>query len=73
MVPNFSQKLGTFGSEPLQPASELMKLKRVREEKQQLDLWCLWLIAYLQYYSIKLYEQSFFFIGGIIDKIAQGK
>jgi hypothetical protein len=41
MVPNFSQKLATFGSEPLQPASELMKLKRVREEKQQLDLWCL--------------------------------
>jgi uncharacterized 2Fe-2S/4Fe-4S cluster protein (DUF4445 family) len=37
MVPNFSQNLAAFGSDSLQLASELLKLKREREEKQQLD------------------------------------
>jgi hypothetical protein len=54
MVPNFSQKLATFGSDSLQPASELMKLKRVREEKQQLDRSLVFVINRLQYYRIKL-------------------
>jgi hypothetical protein len=54
MVPNSSQKLSAFGSDSVQPASELMKLKRVREEKQQLDRYLVFVINRLQYYSIKL-------------------